>query len=157
MLLKHLQQDTFVEKVRVTEPKISSEQLCAVRIKNRRYLFCFLILANIIVLNTVCGYWTAEKDTPIWKMVLSDNAIHKLWTKGQYAATSRKPANKFGVVTGIVFNRKAPMALINDQVVNEGDTLGGIKIVKINRDEVQFEKNGKMWTQGVRQKPNSAW
>jgi len=53
-----------------------------------------------------------------------------------------------GAVKAIV-NSDRPCALIENRIVHEGDTINGIKVVKIEKGRVHFEKNGKRWTQGV--------
>jgi hypothetical protein len=62
-----------------------------------------------------------------------------------------------GVVTGILYPVENPSALIEGDLVKEGDTLRGITVVKIHRTEVEFEKNGKRWKQRVGERPNPAW
>ena len=51
----------------------------------------------------------------------------------------------------------AEVALIGDELVREGDTIDGVKVVQINSGKVKFEKNGKMWTQGTQERPDAAW
>ena len=53
------------------------------------------------------------------------------------------------VVKGIVFSQKKPSAIINNQILSEGDTLDGITVVKISKEMVEFEQDGKQWTQSV--------
>jgi len=53
------------------------------------------------------------------------------------------------IVKGIVHSEKSPSAVIGDQIVHEGDKISGVTILKINRDNVEFEINGKKWTQKV--------
>lgn len=53
------------------------------------------------------------------------------------------------IVKGIVYSEKSPSAVIGDQIVHEGDKISDVTILKINRDNVEFEINGKKWTQKV--------
>ncbi len=53
------------------------------------------------------------------------------------------------IVRGIVFSQTRPSAIIGDQIVVVGDTYNGIKIVGITKDAVEFEKEGRRWTQTV--------
>ena len=53
------------------------------------------------------------------------------------------------VVKGIVFSKTNPSAIIDNKIVQQGQTLDGIKIIKINKDSVEFEKDNKRWTQQV--------
>jgi hypothetical protein len=54
-------------------------------------------------------------------------------------------------VRGIVYSSDKPSAIIADQIVSEGDVILGVKIIKIGKDFVAFEKDGKRWQQQVRQ------
>ena len=77
-----------------------------------------------------------------------------------YPATLRDPT-QFGSVTttqgetgrlnvkGIVYSEDNPAILIGTQIVHEGDKVLGATVVKINKDSVEFEMDGKKWTQKV--------
>ncbi|UCE98921.1 MAG: hypothetical protein JSV82_06965 [Planctomycetota bacterium] len=52
-------------------------------------------------------------------------------------------------VRGIVYSEDNPSAVIDDQIVHEGDKILDATIVKINTNSVEFEINGKRWTQKV--------
>lgn len=64
---------------------------------------------------------------------------------------------KTGIITGITYNEKKSFAIIGTNIVSEGDTIDGIKIVKIYPDKVEFEKNGKRWTQGINESSEPQW
>ena len=64
------------------------------------------------------------------------------------AATSHAGAGGL-IVRGIVHSEDNPTAVISDQIVHEGDKVLGATIVKIDKDSVEFEMNGKSWTQKV--------
>lgn len=85
-------------------------------------------------------------------------------------------ANPKGFVTfirgyvGTEDNPVIPWAIIRGQVVHEGDTIDGIKVVKIHHVEwnaertkiqhparVEFEKEGKRWTQKEGDAPDPEW
>jgi len=53
------------------------------------------------------------------------------------------------ILKGILYSRENPSALFSNQIVNEGDKISGVTIVKINEDSVELEKDGKKWTQRV--------
>ncbi len=53
-------------------------------------------------------------------------------------------------VRGIVYSPQRPSAIVNDAVVFVGQVIHGAHIVNITREAVEFEKDGKRWTQGVR-------
>ncbi len=53
------------------------------------------------------------------------------------------------VVKGIVFSRSKPSAIIGEKIVFPGETIGGAVIVAITRENVEFEQDGRRWTQQV--------
>ena len=53
------------------------------------------------------------------------------------------------VVRGIVFSEDKPSAVINGKIVRQGDIVSGATIIKINRNNVEFEFEGKRWTRQV--------
>jgi len=48
------------------------------------------------------------------------------------------------VVKGILYNEDNPSAIVNNQIVYEGDKISGATIIKINKDSIEFEVK-KMW------------
>jgi hypothetical protein len=53
------------------------------------------------------------------------------------------------IVTGVLYSEDRPSAIINTQVVREGQQVSGTTVNKIDRDGVQFERNGRKWKQGI--------
>lgn len=53
------------------------------------------------------------------------------------------------IVKGIVYGEDSSFAIIGTEIVHEGGTVSGATVVKINPDSVEFEMNGKRWTQKV--------
>ena len=134
----------------VIGPEVSSTEMVSKK-SRKTHVICLWFLANIIVWNAVYGLYTAEKDTPLWKTIVTDNLISKLWDK--YPLVSKSPQK--GMVIGILFNDAESSALINDELVHEGDSIGSIKVVQIDKEKIYFEKNGEMWSQEVRVKKRS--
>lgn len=54
------------------------------------------------------------------------------------------------VIKGILYSEESPSAIIGVDIVHEGDIVSGATVVKINTDSVEFEMNGKRWTQKVK-------
>ncbi|MBA7620671.1 hypothetical protein ES703_28025 [subsurface metagenome] len=50
-------------------------------------------------------------------------------------------------VTGILYSEDNPSAIIGGAIVREGDMIDDVKVVKIRKNIVEFEKNGEKWTQ----------
>ena len=77
-----------------------------------------------------------------------------------YPATLRDPM-QFGAMTtvhgetrklivkGILYSEDEPSAVIGTKIVREGDRVLGATVVKINKDSVDFEKDGEIWRQKV--------
>jgi hypothetical protein len=66
-------------------------------------------------------------------------------TAGQGKETTSGP-----VVKGIVYSEDKSCAVVGDQIVSAGDTVGGATIVKINPDSIEFTTGDKNWTQKVK-------
>lgn len=73
-----------------------------------------------------------------------------------------------GTVIGIVSSEEGFSAMIRLHLpgtllpissifVREGDTIRDIKVVKIHRDKIEFEKDGKQWTQRLNEPPSPEW
>jgi len=58
-------------------------------------------------------------------------------------------ANAELVVRGIVLGQGRSSAIIGEQIVFEGETVRGTTVRKIDKDAVEFERDGKTWTQQV--------
>jgi hypothetical protein len=54
-------------------------------------------------------------------------------------------------VKGIVYSEDNSSAVVNSQIVHQGDKISGVTVVKINKNGVEFEMDGRKWTQGVQQ------
>jgi hypothetical protein len=67
------------------------------------------------------------------------------------------PAEQKGVVKAILYTIENSSALVDDQIVYEGDTVYGVTVVEIERRTVEFQKDQTQWKQRVGQKPNPAW
>lgn len=53
------------------------------------------------------------------------------------------------IVRGIVHSKTKPTAIVNNQIVEIGQVIFGVKITNITPTTVEFEKDGQRWTQGV--------
>jgi thioredoxin 1 len=50
-------------------------------------------------------------------------------------------------LTGISYIEDNPVAIVDGKVVKEGDVINGVRILKIHRHEVDFQKSDRKWTQ----------
>lgn len=53
------------------------------------------------------------------------------------------------IVRGILYAEDNASAAIGNQIVHEGEKIRGVTVVKISKDNVELEMNGKRWTQKV--------
>jgi len=123
-------------------------------------LFLIMIFAFTRVLSSPSPKITgAQSFAPSKAIAASKNEID--WQIPElYPATLRDPM-QFGSVTttqdgtgklivkGIVYSENNPSAVIGNQIVHEGEKVFGATVVKINKDSVELEMNGKRWTQKV--------
>jgi len=54
------------------------------------------------------------------------------------------------IIKGILYTEDNPSVVIGDQIVHEGEEIRGVTVLKISKDSVEFEMNGRRWTQKVR-------
>jgi len=64
--------------------------------------------------------------------------------------TTGDDATETIIVRDIVYSKDKPSAVIGSKIVYVGDIINGFTIVKINRDSIEFEKDGERWEQNVR-------
>ena len=64
--------------------------------------------------------------------------------------TTGKVTTETIIVRDIVYSHDKPSAVIGSKIVYVGDIVNGATIIKINRDSIEFEKNGDRWEQNVR-------
>ncbi len=53
------------------------------------------------------------------------------------------------IVKGILYSEDSRSAVIGSQIVHEGDQIRGVTVVRINKDSLEFEMNGKKWAHAV--------
>jgi hypothetical protein len=69
---------------------------------------------------------------------------------GTPAAATEPPVEL--LVTGILYSPDNPAAIVDTQVVHEGQQVSGATVEKIDKDGIQFERKGRRWKQTVTQK-----
>lgn len=122
MVLRYMVSDSDLTKGKVTQPQREVVQpKKSISLPKRRVKFWFLLLANMILLVFVYYRWAPGKYIPTPEFLTTDKII----------------------VSGIMHYAEAPSAIICGEVVREGDEINGYKVVKIHKEEVELEKNGK--------------
>ena len=76
-----------------------------------------------------------------------DNSLTSAVISQQTEATPSP--DSYCVVTGILFSEESPLAVINGNVIGEGKSVNGVKVIKIHQDYVEFENANHRWSQKV--------
>lgn len=64
---------------------------------------------------------------------------------------------EIGWVNGILYSEDNPSVVLDKDIVYEGQEVHGVKVVKVHKDKVEFEKKGKRWEQKLKEEPNKYW
>ncbi len=80
----------------------------------------------------------------------SDRAADPTDTEQKTATTAVKIRDGVINVRDVVYSEEKASALVGDRIVYAGSKIDDVTIVKINRDSVEFESNGEVWIQRVR-------
>ena len=78
-------------------------------------------------------------------VVIVASIAYCFWPTAKAAMAS----DKYVSLTGIFYSQDNPMAIVEGEIVHEGDTIGDVKVLKIHKDRVEFEKSGRTWNQGM--------
>jgi hypothetical protein len=87
----------------------------------------------------------------------STKGLNKLEKKMQEKLTATAPEKTQGVVAGIIYSQDDPVAIIDDTIVRQGETIYGVKVVRINKRNVEFTKDDNNWTQKSREIRAKNW
>ncbi|MHC4691768.1 MAG: thioredoxin domain-containing protein [Planctomycetota bacterium] len=103
----------------------------AVKKKSKSSFYVLLLgFAVLIIGGLVYHFWPAIKDAAA-------------------KTTKTTVVSRNGIsLTGIFYseNDADPIAMINGDIAHEGDIIKGVKVLKIHRDKVEFEKDGRKWS-----------
>ena len=84
-------------------------------------------------------------------IVIVAGIVYHFWPtiKGAWATTATAVFNNDVSLTGIFYteNDPDPMAMINGKMAHEEDVIDGVRVLKIHKDKVEFEKDGRRWSQ----------
>ncbi|HUW20860.1 MAG TPA: hypothetical protein VMW16_16290 [Sedimentisphaerales bacterium] len=100
--------------------------------------------ANVVAVSETKIDWQIP---PLYPATLRDPMQFGFVTAGQEGSETGTL-----IVGAIVYSEDNPAASIGRQIVHEGDKVSGVTVVKINKDSVEFESNGRRWTQKVQKK-----
>lgn len=81
---------------------------------------------------------------------LKKNRPQLKWVRNPFQFPPKKEVEKTDVgklnLTGIIYDETSPVAVINDIIVHEGDEIEGVKVIKIESEEVLLEEDGESYT-----------
>ena len=152
MVLKYMVTDTDLEKGETGQPATEASQPEAeVEQPEKKSVNDWRIRAYESKRNVT----PPKKNMKFWFFLMAiavlGAAAYYLWTTDRIPSSLDflpTTANKI-VVTAIVHGEENASAVVSGRVVREGDTIDGYKVVSINKDNVEFEKNGKRFTKQV--------
>lgn len=126
-------------------------------------LMVVLVVMMMKVLNVTSPRKAGAQTKPAIPKAESLRRLSQWQTPTEYSPQMRDPmrpapsggtqGTDYGnlIVGGILYSQDNPMVVINGQIVRQGDVINEIKVLKINKDNVIFEKNDKRWMQKVQQ------
>ena len=62
-----------------------------------------------------------------------------------------------GWINGILYSKDKPSLVLDKDIVCEGQIVHGVKVLKIHKDKVEFEKDGNHWEQKLKEEPKQFW
>lgn len=153
--LEQIQSKLFPPKPGV-DPKKQKIMAVAVPV-----LFIALIFVFIRLFSSPSQKIAGGAPVPVRTAAASDGKV--AWQVPEPYPTTLRDPMQFGpvsyedgqvdstglVVKGIVYSKINPCAVVGDRMVHEGDKVLGAVVVRINEKSVEFEANGKKWTQRV--------
>lgn len=87
-------------------------------------------LAVVIVASIAYHFWPTVKG---------------LWTTAEAAVGFSNDVS----LTGISYAEDNPIAIVDGKIVHEEDMIGDVKVLKIHRGKVEFERSGRRWSQSM--------
>lgn len=102
-------------------------------------------------------YFERLQNKRAWELAELEKAkdLQKANVLSAIRSLTAKPTH--GLVTGMLYNDENASVIIDTQILKAGDTIHGVKVIKILRNKVEFEKNGQRWMQKVGETPAPEW
>ena len=96
---------------------------------------------------------SSRRNTKLWFFLFAVAVLgavgYYLWRADLLSpALDMLPTGKV-TVSAIVYGEEGASAIVNGNVVHEGDTIEGYKVIKIHREEVEFERKGKRFKRKI--------
>ncbi|MCJ7692321.1 MAG: hypothetical protein MUO22_02755, partial [Sedimentisphaerales bacterium] len=151
MVFRYMVADTDLVKGKVPKPKPKNQNVKITKaptppkekslpLIKKKAKFCLLLLVNTALLFYLYNHFAPETFPRPWQNItLPGINTPKL----DFLATNKLD------VTGIMYYDENPAAIISGKVVHEGDVIQNCKVVKIHKNKVEFQKDGKSLTKHV--------
>lgn len=117
--------------------------------ENRQIMWWALALPVLAIMVIIAAHLlntpatTGAQDEKSWR----DDPVQPEESNSPERSRDKFPDGAF--VSSIAYSENGALAFINDQMVPEGAVVDGVTVFKILQDTVEFEKDGKRWTQKV--------
>ena len=129
------------QKVKITKaPTPATPQKKSLPLIKKRVKFCLLLIVNIALFSYLYCHLAPETFPRPWQNITLP------WRSTP--SLDFLAAGKLDV-TGIMYYDENPAAIISGKVVHEGDVIKNCKVVKIHKNKVEFQKDGKSLTKHV--------
>jgi hypothetical protein len=107
--------------------------------------------------NTLRGYDAAELQLEQERNEALNIRLTQYREQLQYSELNPMQVKPAGLISGILYSADRPAAIVGSKIVYQQDKLGDVRIVKISVGAVDFDKNGRTWTQKIGEAPSSMW
>ncbi len=127
-----------------------------------KYIYFSHIRNDAVIGNShYCAWWTWGGEVTV-KDTVQIRPLPLAGQSGQSKSASKpaakpSPGSTYGQVQAIAYGKGRASAVIEGRIRYEQDSIRGVKIVRIDRESVRFEKDGKYWTQAVGEQPGPGW
>jgi hypothetical protein len=82
-------------------------------------------------------------------------AVRRIGTHAESSAD--QAAKTLGLISGIVYAQDNPLVIIDGQILRQGQSIHGVRVIRIHHDHVDLERDSTTWTQKVGQPPADNW
>ena len=86
-------------------------------------------------------------------VVIVSGIVYHFWPtiKSVCATTASAVLDNDVSLSGISYaeDDPDPIAIVNGEIVHEDDMIDGVKVLKIHKDKVEFERDGRTWSQSM--------
>jgi thioredoxin 1 len=78
-------------------------------------------------------------------VIIAASSAYLFWPTVKGTAVLSKDVS----LTGIFYTEDNPLAIVDGKIVHEEDIIGDLKVLKIYKDKVEFERSGRRWSQSM--------